>query len=172
MDEDRLMLFEAARQKSARAIVAMAANRDLYEQACSSRVVLVKGQTATYYVLMGNLSYSRVVAEGRLSKLRVVGKNRWHFKTFTLSTSNGDTATIYLALDSEPWDAAVIPSHSTVGVPIGCTCMDWRWRSTKHTGSASTVEEESPMGYARNGCKHMIAVAQAVADHPTDLNRE
>lgn len=160
-DDDKMQSLEASRTQRARAIVAMGANDNLYEQACTGRVVVVTGKTGTYHVLMGNLSYSRVLAEERLSRGKSDGRKKWHFTTYTLRS--GDTEVdIHLALDSEPWDADVIPSASTIGVPIGCTCSDWRWRSVKHKGSKSTLEEESPVGYAHNGCKHMIAVADAV----------
>lgn len=159
-DEEAIMAEQEARRRAKVVREVLRANNasEIYDQVCGSRVVVIENsKRKKYYVLMGKVSYGQA-----LELKRVPGKG--NVRPYHLRFDD-ETVDICLAQNSEPWPATTLPSKEYIGLPIGCTCEDWRWRSTqlKKVGYHE-YKETGTAGYAHDGCKHMLATAQAISD--------
>lgn len=159
--------------------------KSIYEDALKSRLVKVPKDSTTvhtsldyyrrdwYVVLMGQVSYKFLVGksfrqvDGSVvdtanSSIRQSTADQWS-KTYSILLEGGESTSIKTSSFCQIFQRNVMPSAS-IGVPIGCECKDWQFRFV------NTAEgKESLHNFATAGCKHMLAVEEAIREYPETI---
>ena len=161
--------------------------QSIYEQALKSRLIKVPRDSDSksadarrdwYVVLMGRVSYKFLVGKSfrqlygttvntSEAKIKQTNADEWS-RTYTIHLiENGlqDITSIKTSTFCQIFQRNVMPS-ADIGVPIGCECKDWQYRFV------NTAEgKESLHNFATAGCKHMLAVEEAIREYPKIIDQ-